>query len=204
MLRNKFAFFRENYKEYILIGIIFLIGMFIGVMIINNSNKFETEKIGLYLEGFITNFQSTKEINKMQLIGTSIKNNLILAISIWIAGTTIVGLPIVLAIILFRGIALGYTVAAFSYLLGKFSGIFFCIIALLAQNIICIPVIITLGVSSINLYKSIVKERNVENIKKKIRQHTIILLIAIMLLILSSIVENTVSVTVLKKVIKYF
>ena len=129
---------------------------------------------------------------------------MILALILWIAGTTVIGLPIVLIIILFRGLVLGYTISAITCTFGTLKGIGFCLASIFLQNIIFIPAVLTLGVSSIKLYKSIIKDKRKENIKVEIIRHTVISILMCILLIMSSILENIVSTTILKKIIKYF
>ena len=197
MSKSILRWIKENYREYTLVALLFLIGIFIGVMIVNNCSDNQMQEISSYINDFIINLKNADSINKMELIGTSIKNNLILAFILWFAGTTIIGLPIVLIIILFRGLCLGYTVAVFSYTLGKFSGIMFSIISILLQNVLFIPAVLTLGVSSIKLYKSIMKHRNKENIKIEILRHIITLGLTSIILICSSLIENFISVKIL-------
>lgn len=195
---------KNNYREYILTSLIFIIGLFIGVMIINNSTETQSSEITTYLNEFITKFKGIQNINKTSLIFTSIKNNIILAVIIWVAGTTVIGLPIVLIAILLRGLILGYTISAVTLTLGASKGIIFCLIAIFLQNILFIPAVLTLGVSSIKLYKSIMKDKRRENIKVEIIRHTIISAIMILVLVISSLVENVISITLLKSFIKYF
>lgn len=195
---------KNNYKEYILTSLIFIIGLFIGVMIINNSTETQSSEITTYLNEFITKFKGIQNINKTSLIFTSIKNNIILAVIIWVAGTTVIGLPIVLIAILLRGLILGYTISAVTLTLGASKGIIFCLIAIFLQNILFIPAVLTLGVSSIKLYKSIMKDKRRENIKVEIIRHTIISAIMILVLVISSLIENVISITLLKSFIKYF
>ena len=76
-------------------------------------------------------------------------------------------------------------------------------LALFLQNILFIPAILTIGVSSIKLYKSIITDRRKENIKIEIIRHTIISVIMLCVLILSSLIENEVSLNLLKMGIKY-
>ena len=195
---------KNNYREYILTSLIFIIGLFIGVMIINNSTETQSSEITTYLNEFITKFKGIQNINKTSLIFTSIKNNIILAVIIWVAGTTVIGLPIVLIAILLRGLILGYTISAVTLTLGASKGIIFCLISIFLQNILFIPAVLTLGVSSIKLYKSIMKDKRRENIKVEIIRHTIISAIMILVLVISSLVENVISITLLKSFIKYF
>lgn len=193
----------NNYKEYLLVFILFLIGIFIGVIILNNCSEDNLTSVSTYIQDFINKFKEAQNINTNELILSSIKNNTILTLIIWFAGTTVVGIPIVLGIIFIRGLSLGYTISTCIYTLGLWKGIGFNLSALLFQSILFIPAILTLGVSSIKLYKSILKDRRKENIKIEIIRHTLISLIMLTILILSSFVENTVSMFILKSMIKY-
>ena len=134
----------------------------------------------------------------------SVKNNTILAIILWIAGTTVIGIPIVLIAIFLRGMFLGYTISAITYTYGTFKGIIFCMLSILLQNILLIPAVLTLGVSSIKLYKSIIKDKRKENIKIGILRHTITSISMVIILLISSLIENLVSVPILQNCIKYF
>ena len=147
---------------------------------------------------FIKNGDYIGELQK------DIKNNITLVLLLWFAGTTIIGLPIVLGIILFRGFCLGYTIASCVYVLGKMKGIIFIIITVFLQNIIFIPALMVLGVSSIKLYTSIVKDRRRENIKLSILKHSIISFIIMIILILSSIIKIEISYRLIVNLIKYF
>ena len=197
-------FLKNNSKEYLLVIIIFIIGMFIGVMLVNNTSVENQQIIENYILNFIEKFKSIANLDKLNLLTTSIIDNIILAIALWIAGTTIIGMPIVFGIILFRGFCFGYTVAAVTFTLGLGKGIFFCILNLFLQNIFFILAILTIGVSSIKLYKSIIADRRKENIKIEIVRHTVISLLMLVVLIFSSFVENKISVNLLKFGIKYF
>ena len=133
-----------------------------------------------------------------------VKNNIALVLVLWFAGTTIIGIPIVLGTILFRGFCLGYTIASCVYVLGRMKALLFIGITVLLQNIIFIPAIMILGVSSIKLYKSIVKDRRKENIKISIVKHTILSAIILIALIISSIIKIEISYRLIVSLIKYF
>ena len=197
-------YIRNNFKEYILTALLFLIGIFIGVMIINNCEETELSEISEYILNFIEKFKELESLNRLELIINSAKNNVILALILWLAGTTIVGIPIVLIVLFFRGLCLGYTLSMITYTLGTIKGISFCLASIVLQNILFIPAILTLGVSSIKLYKSILKDRQRENIKIEIIRHTIISILMSIILILSAIIENVISLAILQKIINYF
>lgn len=194
----------NNYKEYILVGLLFIIGLFVGVLLINNCKDEQISEITTYIKDFITNFKQIENIDKSALIINSAKNNIFLALIIWAAGTTVIGLPIVFIAICYRGMALGYTIAAITCTLGTFKGIMFSLISIFLQNILFIPAVLSLGVSSIKLYKSIIKDKRRENIKVEIIRHTALSIIMLIVLIVSSVVENVISISLLKNFIKYF
>ena len=198
------SYVKTNYREYVLVSLLFIIGIFIGVMIINNSKENQISEISTYINNFITNYKEIENINKTVLIMESIRKNFMFAVILWLAGTTIIGMPIVLIVILLRGTILGFTISSITVTLGTGKGILFCMATIILHNIIYIPAILTIGVSSIKLYKSIVNDKRKENIKFEIIRHTIISILMIILLMLSTIIENVVSTHFLKKIIKYF
>ena len=137
-------------------------------------------------------------------IEKDIKNNIILVLLLWFAGTTIIGIPIVLGIILVRGFCLGYTISACVFTLGKIKGILFIITTIFLQNIIFIPALMILGVSSIKLYQSIIKDRRKENIKLSILKHIIISIGIMLTLIISSIIKVEISYRLIVLLVRYF
>lgn len=194
----------NNSKEYIIVLLMFVIGIFLGVLFINNMNSEQNTEVSTYLTSFIDKFKNVENINNAEILRTSVLQNVILACILWFFGTTVIGLPVVFGIVLYRGFCLGYTVSASIMVLGLSKGIPFILIALLLQNIIFIPAIIAISVSGFKLYKSIVKDRRKENIKLEILRHTIFSLVMLGFLVVSSIIEVFISTNLLKIVIKYF
>ena len=158
----------NNKKEYILVTLLFLVGIFLGVMFINNSKETQLTEITNYMQQFIEKLKNTQNLETSTLLKTTIMQNIVLAITLWFFGTTVIGIPIVFGIIMYKGFCLGYTIATVIATLGTGKGIIFILIALILQNIILIPAILAIGVSGFKLYKSIVKDRNKENIKVEI------------------------------------
>ena len=192
----------NNTKSYLIVTGIFIIGILFGVIFINQmENK---EEITNYINTYI---DETKTLENGDFIGelkNDIKQNIGLVILLWFAGTTIIGIPIVLGIILFRGFCLGYTISTCVYVLGRVKGLLFILITMLMQNIIYIPVLIILGVSSIKLYKSIIKDKRKENIKISILKHTLTSIILAFALIIASLIKIEISYRLIINLIKYF
>lgn len=192
----------NNAKTYFVILVIFIVGIFLGVMFVNQIN--DKSQLEQYINTYIDETKSIENVDYFKELEKEVKNNIILVILLWFAGTTIIGIPIVLGIILFRGFCLGYTISACAYVLGRVKGLIFVSITVLLQNIIFIPAIMILGVSSIKLYKSIIKDRRKENIKVSIVKHTMISTIILIALIIASIIKTEISYRLIINLIKYF
>lgn len=194
----------NNSKEYIIVSLIFVIGIFLGVLFVNNIQDTQKAEINTYLNNFISKFKEPDSVNNIELVKECMNEKVILAVVIWFFGTTVIGIPIVFGIVLYRGFCLGYTISACIASLGMSKGLVFIITALLLQNILFIPAILALAVSGFKLYKSIVKNREKQNIKLEIVRHTAFSLIMLLALIISVVIEIFISTSILKLIIKYF
>ena len=139
----------NNKKEYILVTLIFLVGIFLGVMFINNSKESQLSEISSYLNNFIDKLKNTEKLETMAILKTTLLENVILAVTLWFFGTTEIGIPIVFGIIMYRGFCLGYSIATILSVIGVGKGILFILITLVLQNILFIPALIAIVVSRI-------------------------------------------------------
>lgn len=183
----------NNSREYIIVTLIFIIGIFLGVLFVNNINEIQRSDVTTYFSSFLEKTKNTENIDKLELIKTSIIQNILLAITLWFFGTTVIGIPIVFGIVLYRGFCLGYTIAICISIMGLSNGLIFVILSLVFQNILFIPAILALSVSGFKLYKSIIKDNRRENIKLEVVRHTMFSVIMMLLLIIASLVEIFIS-----------
>lgn len=195
---------RNNKKEYIVVTLLFIIGIFLGVLFVNNVQDEPKLEITTYLNSFIERMKSTETLEHMELLKNSMGQNILLAIILWFFGTTVIGIPVVFGLVLYRGFCLGYTIAVCITVMGLTQGIWFVLVLLLLQNMIFIPAILGLAVSGFKLYKSIMKDRNKENVKIEVVRHTIFSFIMLLLLLVSSMIEVFLSTNIFKMLVKYF
>lgn len=194
----------NNSKEYIITALIFVTGIFLGVLFVNNVQEAPKNDIVTYFNSFIEKLKTTDSLNNLNLFKTSIIKNTLLAISLWFFGTTIIGIPVVFGLVLYRGFCLGYTISVSVSIMGCTKGTIFILIALLLQNLLYIPAILALSVSGMKLYKSITKDKGKDNIKLEVVRHTAFSIIMLIVLVLSSFIDIYISTNALKYLIKYF
>lgn len=199
ILENVITYF----KEYIIVTICFLVGIVVGVIFINNLSDNQSTEITTYINSFLETLKKDVNFNYFELLKDSLVQNFILVLALWFVGVTLIGIPLVFGIIIFRGFCLGYTISAIIQILGISKGITFVSTAMFLHNLIFIPAIIALGVSGIRLYQTVVKNRNAESIKFAILKHSIFALLIMLLLILSSIIEVFISTNIFIFVIKF-
>lgn len=108
----------NNIKNYAIVSIIFLIGIVIGVIFINNTSENQSTEIANYITSFTQGLKDNQEINTLLLLKDSIKKNIVLAVFLWFMGSTVIGISIVYLTICFRGFCLGYTISSILLSLG--------------------------------------------------------------------------------------
>ena len=194
----------NNKKEYIIVTLLFIIGIFLGVLFVNNLGDNEKTQVQDYLNNFIEKMKQIEKLDNFSLLKTSVIQNILLAIIIWFFGTTVIGIPAVFGIIMYRGFCFGYTISICVTIMGISKGLIFVLINLLLPSLLLIPATLAIGVSGFKLYKSIVKNKAKENIKLEIIRHTIFSLVMCLIMILASVVEIFISTNILKLVVKYF
>lgn len=177
----------RNKKNFITIIILFCIGIAIGIFFINNSSKIQIEETNSYVENLITNIKNSENINRLELLFLSIKQNVAFIILIWFLGCTIIGGIFIYLAIIYKGFSIGYTISAIIATLGVKNGTIFSLIAMFMQNIFFFPAFLIIAENGIKLYKGIYKR--CINLKEEVIRHTVIMLISIMLVIVSSFVE---------------
>ena len=91
----------NNIKSYVIVTIIFTVGLFLGVLFINQTES--KDNISQYINTYIDETKTIQTGNFFEELKNDIKSNILLVFLLWFSGTTIIGIPIVFGIILARG-----------------------------------------------------------------------------------------------------
>lgn len=193
----------RNAKTYFILIIIFLLGLIIGLIVVNNSSPEQENEITSYINNFVTELKDGSKLDYFKLLKSSFSNNLFLVIILWFMSSTVIGIPIVYGMIGYKGFCMGYTISSVVLSLGTGKGIAFVLSSMLIHNIILIPCMLAVATSGINLYKSIIKDRRKENIKIEIIRHTVFCLIMLAIMAVGSLVETYISSNLLISIVNY-
>ena len=189
-------------KLYTKVSIVFFVGIFLGVICINNIDEQLIGKIKIYFNNFgnaiinienaqITSLFINSFFSKFKFIGL-----------IFILACTIIGSSLIYLLVLYKGFSLGYVISAILSIYGAKKGIIFALSTLLIQNIIYIPSIIFFAVYSINFGKMI-KNRSV-NIKIFLLKYFVVFLVILVLSTIASTAELIASYNILKKIQNFY
>lgn len=148
---------QENMLIYFTVLLFFMIGISSGAFITKALSDVENKELIDYIENFFK-ILNTKEINNYLILKQALISNLKMALLIWILGVTIIGIPIILLLVLIRGFIIGFTVGFFIKQM-KLKGLVFSIFSMLPQNILIVPGIILIGVTSISFSIMLIKSR---------------------------------------------
>ncbi len=193
----------RNIRTYFILIIIFLLGLIIGLIVVNNSSEEQETEITNYINTFITELKNGSKLDYFKLLKSSFGNNLFLVIILWFMSLVVIGIPAVYGMVGYKGFCMGYTISSVVMTLGTGKGIAFVLSSMLIHNIILIPCMLAVAVSGINLYKSIMKDRRKENIKLEIIRHTVFCLIILVIMAVGSLIETYISSNLLVSVVNY-
>jgi len=193
----------RNVKTYFILIIIFLLGLIIGLIVVNNSSPEQETEITSYINNFVTELKNGSKVDYFKLLKSSFLNNLFLVIILWFMSSTVIGIPIVYGMVGYKGFCMGYTISSVVLTLGTGKGIAFALSSMLIHNIILIPCMLAVATSGINLYKSIIKDRRKENIKIEIIRNTVFCLIMLAIMAVGSLIETYISSNLLISIVNY-
>lgn len=185
---------KSNKRDYLILSIIFILGIMIGVIMINNSTDTSKMELEGYIKSFIENVGNKRfEVDKGKLIKSTIISNLKLVAAIWLAGTTIIGIPCIYLIIIYKGISIGYTISAIMYVLGNWQGFSISFVLVFLNNLIMIPIILMLNVSSLKVYRTLIRKDKFTSIKQEMIRHTLLCMILSIPIIITGVISSYIS-----------
>lgn len=202
---NATKYVQEHAKLYIFTTVLLLVGIIFGSIVVNALAQDQKVELFNQLQGFITAVNDNQLANSALVTWDSVAKNLKMIGLIWILGLSIIGLPLIVVLIFFKGFMIGFTVG---FLVEQFAGkgLLFAILAVFPQNLIAVPALIIAGVAgiafSLMLVRSRFAQRNLPVYHSFLVYSGLMLFLAVILTI-ASFVEGYVSPILMKLVTPY-
>lgn len=138
--------FWDNFKIYILVMAFFIIGIVMGTIIDITISSSQKSAIAKYVMGFLD--YKNRNVSNIYLLKLSMLSNLKVLALMWILGASVLGFPIILFVIGYKGFAIGF---CSTFFIEKFSlkGFLFVFLTIFPQNIILIPCLTIAAVTAI-------------------------------------------------------
>lgn len=146
---------RDGWPMYLLALLAMAAGIFFGHWGARGLNIDQATQLSGYLDLFV-NQVGTVDIDHPLLVKSTITNNLIFIGIIYFLGLTVIGAPVVLALLFMRGFSLGFAVAFLAKEKGS-NGVILAMTSILPQNILLIPAIYLAGVASLSFSCLLIK-----------------------------------------------
>jgi stage II sporulation protein M len=149
---------KANRWQYTLISIIFLLGLILGnYKVIGLEGGVRSELLGL-IDNYVQR-DLQEAFTPQSIFWHAFFNQVKTVLAIWFLGLTVIGLPLILAVVFMRGFSLGFT-GGFLLQEKAGTGVLICILSIFPHNIVYIPFLLVSAVLAINFSYFIIKGRN--------------------------------------------
>ncbi|MBM7854701.1 stage II sporulation protein M [Desulfohalotomaculum tongense] len=149
------ASLRAHWLYLLIVLLFFGFGCTLGILAVDYLDNDQVNKLGSYLDTFIEQ-AATINIDSQRAVKSSIMNNLIVVLAVYLMGLTVLGIPMVLALLFFRGFVLGFAVG-FLTKQKAWQGTLLAVVSILPQNLFYIPALLMAAVASLSFSVLLVK-----------------------------------------------
>jgi len=143
-------YFRRNAALYFFVLLLFTLGVVAGSLTVRALGPDQKQELVDHLQVFLRGFgQNSDKIDPRAVMQRADSVHLKTAALLWVLGVTVVGLPLVVAVIFVRGFVIGFSVGFLVEQMGL-SGLAFSIFSIWPQNLVAIPAFLVIAASAIS------------------------------------------------------
>jgi stage II sporulation protein M len=191
-------YFKKNISKYIIILVVFAIGVLVGTFYLKKIDN--VNDVSSYLQDTIKIIKSGNKINRGSVLKEALLMNLKTSIIIWLLGSAVVGIPLLLIYTGYRGFLLGFTISSILTTFGSYKGNLFLAGSLLPQNLIVIPCMILMVISGFKLSENVLKSK--KSVKAEMLRHTVLCTISFFFMIIAAFIEAYFNTPIIETIIK--
>lgn len=149
-LRRAFwEYIKENLGIYTVVTLFFLAGIILGAVLVKFLAVNQLAELSTAVSCFIESLKSDsgKVLQPLELLKGALQKNIIFHFVVWLLGFFAAAFPLVLLVLLLKGVALGFTVSFIVYR-SSLKGLIFCLAAILPHNLFLVPAYILAGATA--------------------------------------------------------
>lgn len=132
---------------YLFSAVLFMTGTAFGAMTVNSMEPVQKSELYSYVKEFFGQSSAGSVANPADLFVESFLHNMKFTGAMWIAGISIIGLPLIFVLLFLKGAVTGFSVG-FLIQQMKWDGLLLSVSAILPQNVILVPVFLFTAVMS--------------------------------------------------------
>lgn len=149
----------RNMKSwYIFVTVLFLMGMIFGALIVNTLDLKQQEGLVHYLSYFFRGLEQDSITEPAVAFQHSFGDHLKTLGIMWLLGLSVIGIPILLLFVFYKGLVIGFTVGFLVHQL-SLKGLWFASLSIVPQNLVIVPAILIIAVSGIHFSVTLVQNR---------------------------------------------
>ena len=180
----------KDKKQFILIFLICVVAFIIGVLLPSILNEENRKIIETSLNSFFDTIKSN-QLKTSELLFKTLTSNIIIDLILWLLGISIIGIPIVIILLGYKSLSLGFTISSIisTY---KLNGVIKALIYIV-PNIINLFIFFVISYYSISfslmLFNYLFRKKEY-NKRVIVNRYLKLLVISIIILIFSSVIET--------------
>jgi stage II sporulation protein M len=152
----------EHRSLYLFVTVLFFVGIVFGAVIVNTLDANKKSELMQYLQHFFHSLAQEDIADPFIAFQHSIGDYVKMLALLWILGLSVIGIPVLLVYLFFKGLVIGFTIG---FLINQLSwkGVGFALAAVLPINLIVVPVLLVLAVAGIHFSITLVRNRFINN-----------------------------------------
>jgi stage II sporulation protein M len=188
MQKKMLRHIKANRWQYSLIAGAFLAGIILG----RYKSSGLASDVEFHLRGLVEQFIGGADFSwsRLDIFWRSFRIQAAALLAIWFLGLTIIGIPVILLIVGYKGFALGFTVGFLIYA-QQGMGLLMIAVSVLPQNLVYIPALLIWSVLAVNFSRFIVyRWKNGPRLGLAFVRYSLLLLLFTVIMMGGSLVET--------------
>lgn len=193
-------YIQDHIGTFVLLGVLFVIGVVIGAIAVNSLGYTLKGQLLGYLKEFLTVLTQPDKVQPTVALKNALWNNGRLIMVICFSGLVVIGIPLILVSVVFKGFVIGFTVAFLVQEMG-IKGVILAFAAVLPQNLFAVPIVIILSSVALSFALLIIRKRFFDKTKRiriNIGRYLILETFWGLLLMVTSLIEVYISPVFMK------